>query len=776
MAQDDPRIQELSQRLELLLKRQDQFAREIAALRTDLRNLRSPSPTPSVAASAPPIADSSKASSSADLPKPVVHRYEKKEERSPNVSRFNTSNWEKFVGENLISKIGIIITVIGVAIGAKYSIENNLISPLTRIILGYLTGIGLLGVGMYLRDKYNSYSAVLVSGAMATMYFITFAAYGFYGIMPQNIAFGMMVIFTVFTVIAALQYDRIVIAHIALVGGYAIPMLLSDGSGRVEILFSYMAILNIGILAVAVKKYWKSLYYLAFGITWLMYLGWYVLEYSFSRHFGLAMTFAVIFFVIFYLTVLAYKLVQHEKFNRSDIILLLINSFVFFGIGFTMLDRDPLDKYLGAFTLANAVIHFGVGYLIFRQKLADKSLFYLVAGLVLVFVTMTVPVQLDGNWVTMIWIGEAVLLFWIGRSKSVPTYEKMSYPLVILALISLIHDWQIGYAAVSGNMDFLPIFNIRFLTGLIVLAGIGWIYWFQQKQEYPGAISADSHAGQLILFLLGFAIILISYASLFLEIMHYWNQRLFDSRLTMSADSSGATFFKDNSDLRFFQSVWLINYSLLFTSLLGFLNLRILKKPTLTFIALGGIGLSLLLFLSHGLYDLSELRESYLRPVLGEYYHIGFYHLLIRYLSFVFVGFALYTANRLIQHKESALMKGFEIVFHLTLVWILCSELIHWMDFAGNTENQSYKLGLSILCGAYALLMVGLGIWKGKKHLRVAAMVLFGATLVKLFFYDIAHLDTIPKTIVFVSLGVLLLIISFLYNKYKHIISDEPNP
>jgi uncharacterized membrane protein len=66
-----------------------------------------------------------------------------------------------------------------------------------------------------------------------------------------------------------------------------------------------------------------------------------------------------------------------------------------------------------------------------------------------------------------------------------------------------------------------------------------------------------------------------------------------------------------------------------------------------------------------------------------------------------------------------------------------------------------------------------IGIWKRKKHLRIAAIGLFAITLMKLFFYDLTHLDTIAKTIVFVSLGILLLIISFLYNKYRHLIYSE---
>jgi uncharacterized membrane protein len=108
---------------------------------------------------------------------------------------------------------------------------------------------------------------------------------------------------------------------------------------------------------------------------------------------------------------------------------------------------------------------------------------------------------------------------------------------------------------------------------------------------------------------------------------------------------------------------------------------------------------------------------------------------------------------------------AFDMLLHVAIVWIASSELLNLMDLAGST--QSNKLGLSILWGVYALFLIIIGIWKHQKHLRIGAIVLFGLTLIKLFFYDIADLNTIAKTIVFVSLGVLLLIISFLYNKYR---------
>ena len=125
--------------------------------------------------------------------------------------------------------------------------------------------------------------------------------------------------------------------------------------------------------------------------------------------------------------------------------------------------------------------------------------------------------------------------------------------------------------------------------------------------------------------------------------------------------------------------------------------------------------------------------------------------------------------------KSDLLKKDLTVIFdyllYISLLWIISSELINILSLLGLTD--SYKLGLSIVWGIYSLFLISLGIAKNKKHLRIGAMVLFGITLIKLFVYDISYLSTISKTIVFVSLGILLLIISFLYNKYKHLIIDD---
>ena len=208
-----------------------------------------------------------------------------------------------------------------------------------------------------------------------------------------------------------------------------------------------------------------------------------------------------------------------------------------------------------------------------------------------------------------------------------------------------------------------------------------------------------------------------------------------------------------------------------FLFVLSIVNIKKLKNSLLGFINLGLNALVLTVFLVQGLYELSELRESYIAG--SQFYQGSFVNLSIRYVSFIFVTLLLISSYNYIRQeyikKELKIIS--ELVFHLTILWIISSELLHWMDLGEAT--QSYKLGLSILWGVYALLLIALGIYKKKKYLRIGAIAVFGITLLKLFFYDISHLDTIAKTIVFISLGTLLLIISFLYNKYKDVIADD---
>jgi uncharacterized membrane protein len=783
------RINQLRYQLETLAQKQEGFAKEIRGLREALNALYTAEKMPLLSdepvvqaeqTDVPPMVQPSVAQ-----PPRVAQPRPQPYEREPSTGFFGIekADWERFIGENLINKIGILILIIGVGIGAKYSIEHELISPLTRIILSYLVAVGLLGFGIKLKEKYEPYSAVLVGGAMAILYFITYIAFSFYALIPQVMAFVMMLLFTVFTVVAAMQYNRQIIAHIGLVGAYSVPFLLSTGSGNVAVLFAYMTVVNLGILFIAFKRDWKPLFYVAFGFTWLIFSAFIVDDYKMSAHFYIALTFGTVFFLIFYTMFLAYKFAQKEQFKEGDTIVLLTNSFIFYGLSYTILNENATGaQLLGLFTLLNAVLHFAVSALIYQRKIADRSVFYLVSGLVLIFITIAIPVQLDGNFVTILWATEAALLFWIGRTKGVKVYENLSIPLMFLAFFGLLSDWIFnGSDVYSGS--FIPIFNANFLSAMLFLAAFVFIQYTHtvtntaenSLENSPENTPKGTVFSEMLRYFLPFVLLVVAYFSFKIEISNYFTQLYHLSMVQIK--ESGAEYNSQvwNDDLARFKTIWLFNYTFLFLMLLSFFNIKKLKNYHFAYFNILLNSIVILCFFILGFLTFGALRESYLSQSQAKYYNITSFNLIIRYISYLFLGGLVYTIYQYIKQDfvQPALFnlrKAFDIGLHAIILCVASSELINAMTFV--EASQSDKLGLSILWGIYALLLIVLGIWKRKKHLRIAAIALFAITLIKLFLYDIAQMETIAKTIVFVSLGILLLIISFLYNKYKHLIEE----
>ncbi len=792
MSDYNEKLAQLQQRLDKMVEYQGYFNKEIALLKTEIFHLKKvsqnfpispqtliqPQVTPQY--SPPKVKIEPAVFAERKVQMQVSPTYQTTEITGQNL------HIEEFVGKNLISIIGIIITIIGVGIGAKYAIDNNLISPSTRIIIGCIFAFGLLAFAFKLKRHYDKFSSVLLSGAVAILYFLTYFAYSFYYLIPQTFAFFVMAAITAFTVFSAWQYNRQVIALIGLVGAYGVPFLLSDGSGRVGILFGYISIINLGMLAVSIRKYWKLLHISAFGLTWLIFLAWFVGKYNFDQHFGLAFGFATLFFMIFYASFIIYNLFYREDFSLENFVLILVNSFIYFGLGHVMLNGNTeTAKLLGFFTLANAVVHFTVGYLI-SKRLFSRQALYFTLGLALFFITIAVPIQTEGIRVPIFWTIEALFLFWVGFTKRIDFYEITSYILMVLAIVGIVgyeSEHQISWSNYYNNLNsdgiltLTPMSNEPFLALLIFTVGFGIICYLINDKNRESCLESNTFG---VIKIGVSAIFLIALYNLFrIEIGNYWHLQFVKTAITESlvVQYSNLTETKLGFDgnISYFNIVWQINYSMLFFSILSFINLKRLKNVSFGFTLLTLNGFVLCIFATIGLFFISELRESYLLQTNAENFVRGSSHIIIRYLSLAFAAGLIYSSYKLYRQdfiqKITDVTAIFETIFAAILWIMLSSELLNLMDIFG--FKDSYKLALSLFWGSYSLILIGLGIWKRKSHLRIGAMALFAFTLAKLFFYDIASLSTISKTIVFVSLGVMLLIISFLYNKYKNLIFNR---
>ena len=777
---DPQKIIELEQRIGNLLYRQTVVYNEIKQLENELAELKRQSNFSSVSTAntvKTPVEQPTETLAEKATEKPVITAptAPKPQISAPKINLpKQPSDLEKIIGESWINKIGILIVVIGVAIGAKYSIENELISPLTRIILGYLVGIGLLGFGIKLKPKFEGYSAVLVSGAISIFYFITYFAYSFYSLIPQVLAFVMMLIFTAFTVFTAIKYNRVVIAHIGLIGAYAVPFLLSSGSGRVDILFSYMLIINLGILFISIKKDWKSLHYSAFFFTWMIYGSWFAdksFDSGLQGYEALGIGFATAFFLVFYGVSLFNNIISKEKLDKVNIMLILLNSFIYFGFGFGIFNgHSILDSYLGLFTLFNAAIHFAVLFFIKSKKLADSKLFYSTLAMVFTFITIAIPIQLDGNWVTLMWTAQGTILFWLGKTKKISIYEKISLPILGLAFLSFLEDWSRYRYAV--DLDIHAFWNINFLTGVFAVLGYGFTVYLSIK--HPDAeIEKFSPFNTIKSFYLPALLVLTAYLTFRNEIGYFFDYWYESTSLKGKEIGETDEFSLYNYDIEIFKNIYLLAYSLVFFGGMALLNFYKFKNKVLGISAIA-IGL-LVLFAAQtfGVGELGELRYSYINGNSNKYFNVSFNYILIRYPLWSSIAFALWAifknAKSIIENTKFHIF--LDAVIYISILNFLSHELVTWMDLAG--YQDVFKLGLSILWSVYSLLLVGLGIFQKKKHLRIFALVLFGITLAKLFLYDISNLSTISKTIVLIILGLLLLIISFLYNKFKDKIGDE---
>ena len=697
-------------------------------------------------------------------------------------------NLEHFIGANLINKVGILIFITGVAIGTKFAIDKDLITPLMRLILGYLAGLILLFFSFRLRKQYLNFSAVLLAGSMAVLYFMTYAGFVYFGFFSFNVSFALMVMVTLFTVYQSLQYQNQIISIIGLIGAYAIPFVIGGETDEFGFLLSYIALINFGILIISLSRYWRLQYYLAFAFTWLIFINWWQnIDVLAKNYLELSMIFSAIYFLLFHSAFLYYKISYKKPFSFEDVILLLTNSFIFYAIGYANLDSsESLSEYLGLFTILNAVVHAVSFFLIRHYHDKDKILLLFLSGLAVVFVTIAVPVQFEHQWITRMWFVEGLVLFMYGRIRSKHFFEYLAYPVLVLGFFGIVTLWfteieafkQVTYEGtdvfmtVLGTSSLSPFLNEFFLTGMMSIILLGVINWIHFRSRFTDTGTSDHTINTLIDFFIPGLLIFIVFFAFQNELSGYWQQHIAQTNQMFSGQGilDERSWFID--DMRHFRVSWNLIYMTLFFSVMSYMVLKKVSGDQARTILFYINIIIILIFCASALYEFSELRLSYIKNAIFDDLQPGLMNLGIRYIGIVAIAVLLYM-NYLLGRVPGVLgnLMFLNVIYiHMVILWILSSEMLHWLDLIH--VESTYKLGLSILWGSYAVFIVVLGLWEKAKFLRISGIGLFGLTLVKLFFYDLTELDTLSKTIIFIVLGVLLLIVSYLYNRYQRIILE----
>jgi uncharacterized membrane protein len=320
---------------------------------------------------------------------------------------------ENFIGLRLMHLVGIVVLVIGLSIGVKYAIDRQLISETARIGLAYASAIALYILSWHLKTRYAAFSAILFSGAMASAYFTTYAAFVYYALFPLSLSFALMIAITVFTVIQAMAYNRQEIAILGLLGAYAIPFLISANSDRADLFFTYIVLINSAIVFLAYKRRWGLVIYLAQGVTWLLFLGW-VGQRKGTEWQSVGALFAVCFFALFIFYALANRLLRKELLRTNEVYSILANNIALYLAALLLYMPSASIYDLGWISFAGA-LWVGTQTAGFHFLFGTEPVFTKIMSLLAVFFLLVFIACLwDGLPVTFLWLTIAIGLFAAG--------------------------------------------------------------------------------------------------------------------------------------------------------------------------------------------------------------------------------------------------------------------------------------------------------------------------------------------------------------------------
>ncbi|MCF5722683.1 DUF2339 domain-containing protein [Pseudomonas syringae] len=368
-------------------------------------------------------------------------------QRAVNAAR----NW--LLGGNTVLRVGVVLLFLGLAFLLRYATEGMVVPIELRYAGVAAAAVGLLGLGWWLRLRNGSYGLMLQGAGIAVLYLTVFAAMRLHPLIDPGAAMGLLVAVTVFSAILAITQDALALACAAALGGFAAPILVSTGAGSHVALFSYFALLNAGILAIAWFKAWRPLNVIGFVGTFGIGFAWGARSYT-PELLWSTEPFLMLFFVMYLAIGLLFarrKLVesgegdslgaQLRKGDYVDGTLLFGPPLVGFGLQFALVQHLE-------FAAAFSALGLGIIYMVLARVLSGGRALLLAEtclALGVIFASLAIPLGLDARWTAAAWAVEGAGIFWLGirQQRTVArTFALLLQLGSLLAFLSELRDGQ----------------------------------------------------------------------------------------------------------------------------------------------------------------------------------------------------------------------------------------------------------------------------------------------------------------------------------------------
>jgi uncharacterized membrane protein len=336
---------------------------------------------------------------------------------------------EEIIGTRWTTWLGALAMFVAAALFLQLAMRRGWIGPLARVGLASAFGAVLLAAGhRQIRLDRRALGQGLLGAGLAVLHAAIVAGFAYSSLYPQALAFGLLVLVSILGFALAIRHDALPIAFLSLLGGFLAPVLVSTGSNSRDALFLYLAVLDLGVLAIAFYKRWRALDVLAFGGTWLLFSGWFARYYDASAA-APTLGWLVVFYAIFLGLPFAYHLRTRVPMTVERFVAALVNATAAFGYSQHILGHDA--PALGLVSLAMAGAYLVLGALTRRRLPDDGRAIFGFVVLAMFFATLALPLHLRMHGLTVGWALEAPVLLVLG-------YRYRYFPVRVGALVALV--------------------------------------------------------------------------------------------------------------------------------------------------------------------------------------------------------------------------------------------------------------------------------------------------------------------------------------------------
>jgi uncharacterized membrane protein len=417
-------------------------------------------------------------------------------------------NWEPVIGGNWLARIGALAVIIGAGFFLALAIDNNWINETGRVLLGLVTGSALLGAGEFWRKKYPPYAQALSGAGVAILYLSVFAAYALYELINIYTGVGALALVSATAAGLAIRHNAVWLAVIGIIGAFFAPFVLggfadSDGesvrgsTSNATWLLIYILAVDIGVIALSTLKNWSWFTALALAGSLATFGLWnaeYVVEPSalvdeLGRHDALLIAQAGItgIFLSFIAATTLFHLVWKRMANLVDMSVMMVNAVAFAGISYGLLWTE-FRGWMGLLTAAAALLYGGVALLALKRigitpvNLKDPArevpLTLVSIGIALIFLTIAIPIQIGGPWVSVAWTAEALTLMWLSLNRRIPEIRHTSLLVFLAAAVSL----ALVDTAAAFDEPLTPFWN-RYLPAYVLVIAGQWAAAFMLRRD-----------------------------------------------------------------------------------------------------------------------------------------------------------------------------------------------------------------------------------------------------------------------------------------------------